>query len=87
MLRQFTIYDDGIETDKRPCRYRFYRYIGQEVYHTNDPNDICVVEEIESPYYTRIRSKGKGVLLIGTPTTIYPIDKSEQKGDFSSEQI
>ena len=78
MLRQFSIYDDGIETDRRPCRYRFHRYIGQKVYHAKNPDDVCEIIEIESSYYTLIRSKKKGQIFIGTPTTIYPADKSER---------
>jgi len=72
-MRQYTIYDEGIEEDRRPCRYRFHRYIGQKVKHIRDTEDICEIVEIHSSYYTTIRSEKEKGLLIGTPTTIYPV--------------
>jgi len=76
-MKQYTIYDEGIETDRRPCRYRFHRYIGQKVRHIKDPNDVYEIVDIGSSYYTTIRSKKEKGLLVGTPTTIYPVDRRE----------
>ena len=70
MNGQYSIYDMDIETDKRPCRYDFHRYVGQKVEMRNQ--GICTITEIPGPYYTYIRSAA-GELLVGTPTTIAPI--------------
>lgn len=68
-MEQLTIFDIGIEEDNRPCRYKFHRYIGQKVCARN--YGVCTVTKIDT-YYTDIKS-AKGELLVGTPTTIYPI--------------
>ena len=69
MIKQYSIYDMDIETDRRPCRYRFHRYIGQRV--NTDRHGVCTITEIPGVYYTYIRSE-KGEELVGTPTTIWP---------------
>ena len=69
-MQQLTIFDIGIEEDHRPCRYNFKRYIGQKVYTRN--HGVCTITGMTNHYYTDIKS-AKGQLLVGTPTTIYPI--------------
>lgn len=76
MKGQRTVYDDGIENDRRPCRYRFPRYIGQKVYCYGFPDEVFTIIDIPSGYYTIIVSD-KGRQFVGTPTTIWPIREGE----------
>ena len=73
-MRQYSVFDIDIDTDKRPCRYDFHRYIGQKV-HTNRFG-ICTITGIDGPYYTDIRS-AKGELLVGTPHDLWPVEEEE----------
>ena len=77
MIKQYTIYDMDIETDRRPCRYRFHRYVGQKVKMRNF--GVCIITEIPGAYYTYIKDK-KGQQLVGTPTTIWPAEEEEDEG-------
>ena len=74
VIKQYTIYDMDIETDRRPCRYRFHRYIGQKV-HTNR-HGICTIVGISGAYHTDIRDE-KGQLLVGTPYDLWPVEEDE----------
>ena len=72
---QYSIFDYGNQKH-RPCDYRFKRYIGQKVGLSVASGEfVGEVIEIE-PYYTTINIKGHG-LFAGTPTTIYPIERSD----------
>ena len=70
-MKQFSVFDMDIETDPRPCRYNFRRYIGQKV---RTDHGICTITRINGPYYTDIRSE-KGERLVGTPYDIWPIEE------------
>lgn len=72
-MKQFSIFDMDIDTDPRPCRYNFCRYVGQKV---KTKYGICTITRINGPYYTDIRSK-KGELLVGTPYDIWPVEDDE----------
>ena len=62
---------------RRPCDYRFKRYLGQKVHISISEGDfIGEVIKIE-PYYTEIKVKGYPHILCGTPTTIWPVNKDE----------
>lgn len=62
---------------KRPCDYRFKRYIGQKVGLSVTSGDyIGKIVGIE-PYYTEIEVPGTDCTWAGTPTTCYPINKEE----------
>ena len=71
MIKQYTIYDMNIETDRRPCRYKFHRYIGQKV---RTRFGICTITNINGPYYTDMKDE-KGRLLVGTPHDISPVEE------------
>lgn len=73
-MKQYSIYDIDIETDRRPCRYRFHRYIGQRVRFRD--GEIGTITEIPGIYYTYIIDR-RGRELVGTPTTISPVDEDE----------
>ena len=75
MEGQLSLFDMDTKAEKRPCDYRFKRYIGQEVlfWLTGDKGKIIRIE----PYYTIVDpGTGEG-LLAGTPTTICPVNKEE----------
>lgn len=76
-MKQFTVYDDGIEQDHRPCRYRFHRYVGQLV---NSRFGVCEITEIISHYYTLIRDK-HGRIWSVTPHDISERIEDDGKGD------
>lgn len=75
---QMTIFDFLKPEKRRPCDYRFHRYLGQKV-RFNHGRDILpgiyTVKEIEK-YYTIVIDEG-GRELAGTPTTIFPVDDSD----------
>lgn len=71
---QLDIFDIGIETDDRPCRYKWHRYVGQRVVCCGKPG---VITNIDSQYYTEVHTDDKQILA-GTPTTCYP-EKEEKK--------
>ena len=68
---QMTIFDLGIETDTRPCRYKFHRYVGQRV---KSSHGIGTVTEIASEYYTYVRTDG-GETLCLTPYDMHPLEE------------
>lgn len=78
MIKQYSVFDMDIETDHRPCRYRFHRYVGQEVRFRNE-KEIYVITEIPGPYYTYIKSAA-GKKLVGTPGTIWPAMEEDNEG-------
>lgn len=61
---------------RRPCDYRFKRYIGQKV-RFRDRKGIYRITDI-FPYYTYIIN-WKGEELVGTPYDIWPVDRSEEE--------
>jgi hypothetical protein len=63
-MQQLTIFDADIETDRRPCRYKFHRYVGQKVSTTR--HGICTIRKINDSYYTYLETKD-GELIMGTP--------------------
>ena len=77
MIKQYTIFDMDIETDRRPCRYRFHRYIGQKV--NTIRHGVCTITEIPGPYYTYIKSAA-GKELVGIPGTIWPAMEEDDEG-------
>ncbi len=77
MEGQLSLFDIHNGT-KRPCDYRFKRYIGQKVNISISEGDfVGEVIRIE-PYYTIIRVPGYPHLLAGTPTTFGPVNKEEK---------
>ena len=74
MTGQMSIFDLGAEEPERkrkPCEYSFKRYIGQRVQLDNGMyGKISTIEE----YYTVIESDN-GRYLIGTPTTMAPVEE------------
>ena len=73
-MKQFSVFDIDVETDKRPCRYSFHRYLGQKV--NTKKHGICTIIGIDGSYYTDIRSE-KGERLVGTPYDIWPVEEEE----------
>lgn len=71
---QFTIFDADIDQDRRPCRYRFRRYIGQKV---KTLHGVGVITKIEQ-YYTTFRL-ADGRTLCGTPHDLVPVDEREER--------
>lgn len=73
MKGQLSIFDVHDE-ELRPCYYRFRRYIGQKVRFNRSCGDDGehVITRIE-PYYTSLDDD----LWVGTPTTIYPVEKGD----------
>ena len=65
---QYTVWD--IVGEKKPCDYRFQRYIGQKVKFWRN-GIVGTVAGIE-PYYTKVRTRYG--ILAGTPTTICPVE-------------
>lgn len=80
---QMTIFDMVPRKERRPCDYRFKRYIGQRVRFYRWPGEWSGVYRITAifPYYTYVKN-WKGEELVGTPTTIGPVDKSEYEDDY-----
>lgn len=74
-MKQYSIYDIGIETDRRPCRYDFHRYVGQRVRFFRS-GETGTITEIPGVYYTYVRTD-RGRDLVGTPTTICPVEEGE----------
>lgn len=73
MIGQYSIWDYQSKK-KRPCDYRFERYIGQKVWLSiTSGKFVGEIVEIEA-YYTIVKVKGHYSLYAGTPTTIYPIE-------------
>lgn len=73
---QLTMFDYAQE--RRPCKYKFRRYIGQTVHLIGvmgGDNVIGTVHMIE-PYYTIVKTKG-GLLMCGTPYNTAPDDKED----------
>lgn len=75
MKGQLTIFDWlGGYDDRRPCRYRFRRYVGQRVrimigsYYDNDIRPATVVK-VDDPYYT-IVGDDNGREYVGTPYSL-----------------
>ena len=72
MNEQLTLFDIGIETDNRPCRYKFHRYIGQKVRHKR--HGICMISNIDHPYYTELHTEKGRHIVMGTPCDISPVE-------------
>ena len=77
MDQQLTLFDVGIETDDRPCRYSFHRYVGQMVNHTR--YGICRISNIDHPYYTELQTEKGHHIIMGTPYDIGPIEEGSEK--------
>ena len=69
MYGQLTVWDI-LSDEKKPCDYRFQRYIGQKVRFWRD-DIVGTITGIE-PYYTQVKTKYG--ILAGTPTTIAPME-------------
>ena len=67
---QMSLFDIDIEQDRRPCRYKFHRYIGQRVNGLHGPATIIRIDHI---YYTDIRTDD-GRDLVGTPHDLSPME-------------
>lgn len=65
---QMSLFDIDIEQDRRPCRYKFHRYIGQRVNSLHGP---ATITKIDHTYYTEIRTDD-GRDLVGTPHDLSP---------------
>lgn len=68
---QLSIFDIDIETDDKPCRYKWHRYVGQRVICCGKPG---VISDIMSEYYTEVHTDDRQIL-VGTPTTCCPEEK------------
>ena len=74
MTGQYNFYDLDIDQDRRPCRYKFRRYIGQKV---KTLHGVGVITKIEQ-YYTVFRLED-GRTLCGTPHDLTPLDENERE--------
>jgi len=78
MKGQMSIFDidTGEKKEWGPSSYyRFKRYIGQRVEFWRD-GETGTITEIE-PYYTIVKPDNGGGDMVGTPTTIGPIEEAE----------
>lgn len=66
MIGQLSIFDLG--ESRRPCDYRFQRYIGQEV---EDRHGRHIIAEIQ-PYYTIYTDR-----MVGTPHDMHLVESEE----------
>ncbi len=71
---QTHIFDLGIEEDRRPCRYKFHRYVGQRIRTSHGRG---VITKIVSPYYTYFKND-RGEELVGTPHDMVPENPEER---------
>lgn len=64
--------------DRRPCDYKFRRYIGQTVHLIGVMcgDDVIGKVHMIDPYYTIVKLKG-GLLMCGTPYNTAPDDKED----------
>lgn len=75
MNEQLTLFDMGIETDNRPCRYNFHRYVGQMVDHSRC--GLCRISNIDHPYYTELKTVKDYRIIMGTPYDIKPVEEGK----------
>lgn len=78
MKGQLSIFDVDTKEKKQwgpASYYRFKRYIGQRVKFWRD-GETGTITEIE-PYYTIIKPDNPGGAMVGTPTTICPVNEEE----------
>lgn len=76
MKGQLSIFDVDTKEKKRwgpASYYRFKRYIGQRVKFWRD-GETGTITEIE-PYYTIVEPDNLGGAMVGTPTTICPLEE------------
>ena len=81
MTGQLTVFDIGTEADRRPCRYRFKRYVGQKVRMMFGayPGIVRVgrIREISDSYYTIVRIGNRD--FVGTPYNLSPADEGSME--------
>ena len=70
MNGQLSIFDlNNDNNERKPCDYRFKRYIGQKVRFWRENEEGTITDIF--PYYTYVKTS-EGIK-VGTPTTIAPL--------------